>query len=404
MLALTDQQILEKADRVLGIEISELERLRRKLGAEFVRAVRLLLEVNVRGGKILVLGVGKSGNVGQKIAATFASTGCVSIVLDSLNALHGDLGVVQDGDVILALSYSGETDELVKILSVIKRFSVKIIGVTGVADSTLARLSDVALDVEVEQEACPLNLAPTSSTTAMLALGDALAMVLLEARNFDREQFSRFHPAGSIGRALLTPVTDVMRDRERITLAGENEAIFDVLRKMTAKRNGAAVIEDGGQRLLGIFTHGDFVRHFSETADIAARPVGAFMTRNPVCIRDGAMAVEALSILREHNVDEIVVVDDGSRVRGIIDVQDLSRHRLYFPRACLTRTRRPSCGGGFASARSFPMTVSWGQWPGAPEHRRKSSSARAPSAVVFCSVTAGWAESRSESLSISATT
>ena len=328
MVPLTDKAILEKADRVFSIEISELERLRRKLGGEFVKAVRLLLEVNARGGKILVLGVGKSGNIGEKIAATFASTGCVSIVLNSLNALHGDLGVVQDGDLVLALSYSGETDELVKILSVLKRFSVGIIGITGVADSMLARMSDITLNVEVEQEACPLNLAPTSSTTAMLALGDALAMVVLEARNFDREQFSRFHPAGSLGRALLTPVTEVMRDRERTTTVGADEPIFEVLKKMTAKRNGAAVIEDDAQELRGIFTHGDFVRHFSAEADIATKEVGAYMTPNPVCIREDAMAVEALAILREHHVDEIVVVDALRRVRGIIDVQDLSRHRL----------------------------------------------------------------------------
>ncbi|MGH8045749.1 MAG: KpsF/GutQ family sugar-phosphate isomerase [Chthoniobacterales bacterium] len=328
MTSLSDKAILEKADRVFSIEISELERLRGKLGAEFVKAVRLLLEVNERGGKILVLGVGKSGNIGEKIAATFASTGCVSIVLNSLNALHGDLGVVQDGDLVLALSYSGETDELVKILSVLKRFSVGIIGITGVADSMLARLSDVTLDVEVEQEACPLNLAPTSSTTAMLALGDALAMVVLEARNFDREQFSRYHPAGSLGRALLTPVTEVMRDREHTTVVEAGEPIFEVLKKMTAKRNGAAVVADSGEKLLGIFTHGDFVRHFSETADIATKEVGGFMTKNPVCIREDAMAVEALVILREHRVDEIIVVDGERRVRGIIDVQDLSRHRL----------------------------------------------------------------------------
>jgi arabinose-5-phosphate isomerase len=328
MLSLTDKQILEKADRVFDIEISELERLRGKLGGDFVKAVRLILETSARGGKILVLGVGKSGNIGEKIAATFASIGCVSLVLNSLNALHGDLGVVQDGDLVLALSYSGETDELAKILSVLKRFSVKIIGVTGVTGSTLAKLSDVALNVEVEQEACPLNLAPTSSTTAMLALGDALAMVVLEAKNFDREQFSRFHPSGSLGRALLTGITEVMRDRDHTTIVGSDEPIFDGLKKMTAQRNGAAVIEGDNQELLGIFTHGDFVRLFSEGADVAAKPVGSCMTKNPVCVREDAMAVEALSILRDHRVDEIVVVDVARRVRGIIDVQDLSRHRL----------------------------------------------------------------------------
>jgi len=325
---LNDEAILEKAGRVLTIEISELERLKAGLGAEFVRSIRLILEVTERGGKILVLGVGKSGHVGEKIAATFASTGCVSIVLNSLNALHGDLGVVEDGDLVIALSYSGETDELVKILSVLKRFSVGIIGITGVPGSTLAKLSDVVLNVTVEQEACPLNLAPTSSTTAMLALGDALAMVVLEARNFDREQFSRYHPAGSIGRALLTAVTEVMRDRDRTTLVDEHDTVAEVIKKMTTKKNGAAIVEDGSQRLLGIFTHGDLARHFGEGENIASEKVGRYMTKNPVCIRDDAMAVEALSILRNHRVDEIVVVDAEKRVRGMIDVQDLSRHRL----------------------------------------------------------------------------
>ncbi len=328
MVHLTDEAILVKAGRVLDIEISELDRLRQNLGGDFVAAVRLILEVTARGGKILVLGVGKSGHVGEKIAATLASTGCVSIVLNPLNALHGDLGVVADGDLVLALSYSGETDELVKILSVLKRFRVGIIGMTGVAGSMLGRLSDVTLDVAVEQEACPLNLAPTSSTTAMLALGDALAMVVLEARNFDREQFSRFHPEGNLGRVLLTKVTDVMRDRDRTTTVGAEEPILTVLRKMTEKRNGAAVVEDGRQRLGGIFTHGDFARFFSEHSNIATLPVSRFMTANPICVREQAMAVEALAILREHRVDELIVVDDENRVRGIIDVQDLARHRL----------------------------------------------------------------------------
>jgi arabinose-5-phosphate isomerase len=328
MQSLSDEAILEKADRVLSIEISELQRLQGKLGADFIRSVRLILETISRRGKILVLGVGKSGHVGEKIAATFASTGCVAIVLNSLNALHGDLGVVEDGDLIIALSYSGETDELVKILSVLKRFQIGIIGITGSADSTLARLSDITLDVSVEQEACPLNLAPTSSTTVMLGLGDALAMVVLEARNFDREQFSRFHPAGNLGRALLTTVTEIMRDREHTTLVGEDEPILGVIQAMTRQRNGAAIVEDGEQQLLGIFTHGDFVRHFGENANIASEKVRSYMTASPVCVREDAMAVEALALLRDHRVDEIVVVDAERRVRGTIDVQDLSRHRL----------------------------------------------------------------------------
>lgn len=328
MVHLTDEAILEKAERVLSIEIAELGRLKANLGGEFIAAVRRVLAATERGGKILVLGVGKSGHVGEKIAATLASTGCVAVVLNPLNALHGDLGVVADGDLIFALSYSGETDELVKILSVLKRFRVEIVGVTGNPESTLGKLSDVTLNVSVQQEACPLNLAPTSSTTAMLALGDALAMVVLEARNFDREQFSRFHPEGSLGRVLLTKVVDVMRDREQTTLVAGNETVSAVLRKMTEKRNGAAVIEGEEMQLLGIFTHGDFARYFSERADIGTLPVSQLMTTRPVCVREDAMAVEALAVLREHRVDEVIVVDDRNRVRGLVDVQDLARHRL----------------------------------------------------------------------------
>lgn len=323
-----DAAILERAHQVLTIELEELERLRGRLGQEFVRAVRLLLGALERRGKILVLGVGKSGQVGEKIAATFASTGCVALPLNALNALHGDLGVVEDGDVVIALSYSGETDELLRTLSALRQFRVEVIGVTGVRDSALGRLSDVVLDASVEKEACPLNLAPTSSTTTMLALGDALAMVVLDAKGLSREDFSRFHPSGSLGRALLTRVTDVMRGRDRITVVRGDETIRGVIRKMSEGRNGAAIIEDNAGRLGGIFTHGDFARLFNQTTDVANEPVGKHMTPRPVQVAESALALEALALLREHQVDEIVVVDDGGRVAGIIDVQDLSRHRL----------------------------------------------------------------------------
>jgi arabinose-5-phosphate isomerase len=326
---ISDEAILERADQVLAVEIDELEKLKRRLGADFVRAVRLLLGGIERGGKILVIGVGKSGQIGDKIAATFASTGCVCVALNALNALHGDVGVVEDGDIVIALSYGGETDELLKTLEVLRRFNVEIIGLTGRMDSTLARLSDVALDVAVEKEACPLNLAPTSSTTTMLALGDALAMVVLDAKGLSREDFSRYHPSGSLGRALLTPVTDVMRGRDRITTVTADETVRVVLRKMSAGKNGAAIIVEEDDALGGIFTHGDFARLFNEATDIADEPVGRHMTPRPVKIARSALAVEVLALLRSHQVDEIVVVeDDGVRVAGIIDVQDLSRHRL----------------------------------------------------------------------------
>ncbi len=325
---LGDKDILERANQVLSIEIEELERLRGRLGGDFVRAVRLLQETLDRGGKLLVMGVGKSGQIGEKIAATFASTGCVAVALNAMNALHGDLGVVEDGDVVLALSYSGETDELLKTLSALRQFNVKILGFTGGRDSTLARLSDVVLDVSVEKEACPLNLAPTSSTTTMLALGDALAMVVLDAKGLSREDFSRYHPSGSLGRALLTRVTDVMRGAERVTFVAADETIRAVIRKMSEGRNGAAIIVDDGGRLGGIFTHGDFARLFNHSTDMANEPVGRHMTPRPVQVLESALALEALALLRQHQVDEIVVVDAAGRVTGMIDVQDLSRHRL----------------------------------------------------------------------------
>src|SRR5215468_2666338 len=253
---------LEKARRVFDIEIKELQRLRERLGESFADAIELLKEAVDARGKVVVLGVGKSGHIGGKIASTLTSTGSPAVVLDSLNAMHGDLGMVADGDVILALSSSGETEELVRILPAIARFQVKIIAICGDADSTLAKNAHVVLDVNIEQEACPLNLAPTSSTTAMLALGDALAMVLLEARGFNKEDFAKFHPGGMIGRSMLMRVHQIMRPREAMAIVATDAPIRDVLRAMTSVRAGAAVVTAEDNQLLGIFTHGDFVRHF----------------------------------------------------------------------------------------------------------------------------------------------
>src|ERR1700726_1691331 len=233
---------LEKARRVLDIEIFELQRLRDRMGGSFSRAVELLKATVDGRGKIVVLGVGKSGHVGAKIASTLTSTGSPAVMLDSLNALHGDLGMVADGDVILALSSSGETEELLRILPAIARFQVKIIAVCGDANSSLAKNSHVLLDVNIEQEACPLNLAPTSSTTVMLALGDALAMVLLEARGFNKEDFAKFHPGGMIGRSMLVRVHQIMRPREAMAIVSMDAPIRDALKSMTSVRAGAAVV------------------------------------------------------------------------------------------------------------------------------------------------------------------
>src|ERR687887_753673 len=242
---------LEKAARVLDLEIFELQRLRKRLDENFSRAVTVIKEAVDNRGKVVVVGVGKSGHIGAKIASTLTSTGSPAVVLDSSNALHGDLGMVADGDVVLALSASGETEELLRILPAIARFQVKIIAICGDADSTLAKNAHVFLDVGIEQEACPLNLAPTSSTTVMLALGDAIAMVLLEARGFNKEDFAKFHPGGKIGRSLLMRVQQVMRPREAMALVAPDTTIREVLRAMTGVRAGAAVVIDENQKLLG---------------------------------------------------------------------------------------------------------------------------------------------------------
>lgn len=317
---------LSKARRVIGIEADELRRLAENLdGQAFSRAIETLKACVDHRGKIVVCGVGKSGHIGDKIAATLTSTGATAVVLNSLNALHGDLGLVSDGDVILAFSYGGETAELLNILPPLARFEVELIAVTGRPDSTLGQAADIVLDVAVSQEACPLQLAPTSSTTAMLALGDALAMVLLEARGFRQDDFARFHPGGSLGRVLLTKVHQIMRKATQLAVAGPDATVLEVLKKMTQCRTGAAAIVDADGKLCGVFTHGDLARHYQAHADLGALPVGQFMTASPVTVRGDKLAAEALHVLKTHCIDDLIVVDEDNRPVGIIDSQDLSR-------------------------------------------------------------------------------
>ena len=319
---------LEKARRVIALEMTEVQRLLSRLDDSFSRAVETILPCVENRGKIVVCGVGKSGHVGEKIAATLTSTGSPAVVLNSLNALHGDLGVVADGDVVLALSYSGETDELVNILPALARFDVKIVSMTGNPKSLLAQQSQVHLDVSVGQEACPLNLAPTSSTTVMLVLGDALAMVLLEARGFTKDDFARFHPGGSLGRTLLLKVRQIMRGSEQMALVSETQTVREVLHAMAKARAGASVIVDDAGRLEGIFTHGDFGRHFQTHADLLEKRVGEFMTRQPITIRGDKLAVEVLHLLERHRIDDLVVLDEDARPIGVVDSQDLARFKM----------------------------------------------------------------------------
>lgn len=324
----TEMDYLSAARKVFAIEREELDRVAARLGDGFCRACEAVRGCVEKRGKIVVLGVGKSGHIGDKIAATLTSTGSPAVVLNSLNALHGDLGVVADGDVVLALSYGGETEELLNILPALKRFDILLIAVTGNCSSSLARAADVVLDVSIEREACPLGLAPTSSTTAMLVLGDALAMVVLEARGFRKEDFAKFHPGGSLGRALLTKVVDIMRPREAIPILSPESRVVEVIQATTRLRTGAAVMvnKDGG--LAGIFTQGDFARHFPEHPDLAHRPVSEFMTRNPITIRDDSLAAGVLHVLRTHRVDDLVVVNERGEPVGLVDSQDLSRLKI----------------------------------------------------------------------------
>jgi arabinose-5-phosphate isomerase len=320
--------MLAKAQTVIRIEIEALEALVGRLDGSFAEAVARLKEVVDGRGKIVVVGVGKSGNIGHKIAATLNSTGATAVVLNSQNALHGDLGMISDGDAVLALSYSGETPEVLTLLPFIKRSEVVLIALTGQRDSSLGRLSDVVLDVSVPREACPLNLAPTSSSTATLAMGDALAMVLLEARGFTEQDFARFHPGGSLGRALLTRVSDIMRHDAALATVSLDACVADALASMSAVRAGACLVLGGDGSLAGIFTHGDFARAFQREGDIGQRPVREFMTARPITVRAEALAAEAVKMIGHNRIDDVVVLNEHGRPVGLVDAQDFARLKI----------------------------------------------------------------------------
>lgn len=319
---------IARARAVIEIELEALQRMASRLDGRMSEAVTILRQTVENRGKIVVIGVGKSGNICHKIAATFNSTGATAVVLDPQNALHGDLGLLSDGDTVLAFSYSGETRELMDLLPFIKRFDVSLIALTGNPDSSLARFSTLALDTSVTREACPLNLAPTSSSTAMLVMGDVLAMLLLEARGFTEEDFARYHPGGALGRALLTRVSDMMRAEAQLPTVDERANVFAALDAMNRARAGACLIlrEDGC--LAGIFTHGDFARCFRNDPLLGEKLVALLMTRQPITVQADALAVEALKMIGKNRIDDIVVLDDSGKPVGLIDTQDLARLKM----------------------------------------------------------------------------
>jgi arabinose-5-phosphate isomerase len=319
---------LARAREVFDVELAALKNVRRLLDKSFDTAVELVADTLKRRGKIVVVGIGKSGNIGSKIAATLTSTGSTSVVLNSVDALHGDLGIVNDGDLIIALSYSGESDELLNLMPALKRFSVKIISITGAPKSALARYSDVVLNVKVQKEACPFNLAPTSSTTATLVMGDALAMAVLQARGFKEKDFAQRHPAGAIGRAMLSTVGNIMRSGDRNAIARETLPVKDALMVMTRAKSGSLSVVNAKGKLVGVFTDGDFRRHMATEADLLSQPLMNVMTRDPICIRDEALVVEALKVFNERNIDDLIVVNAKREPVGLVDSQDLPKLKI----------------------------------------------------------------------------
>jgi len=319
---------IAQARKVFDIELAALKAVRSQLDSSFGVAVDIIVECLNRRGKMVIVGIGKSGNVGTKIAATCTSTGTTAVVLNSVDALHGDLGIVNDEDVILALSYSGESDELLNLLPALKRFSVKVISLTGNPKSSLARHSDVSLNVKVPKEACPFNLAPTSSTTAMLVMGDALAMAVLEARGFTQKDFAKYHPSGAIGRAMLLKVGDIMRRGDRNAIADEKLPVKEALLVMTRAKSGSLSVVNARGKLVGVFTDGDFRRHMATDDNLLAQPLKHVMTHNPIRIREDALAVEALKIFNERNIDDLIVVNARNEPVGLVDSQDLPKLKI----------------------------------------------------------------------------
>jgi arabinose-5-phosphate isomerase len=312
--------------RVIEIETQGLAAIAARIDGAFSDACRLLLGGN---GRVVCTGMGKSGHIARKIAATLASTGTPSFYMHPGEAGHGDLGMVTDADVVLALSNSGETDELLMLLPVLKRQGNAVIAMTGRPQSTLAREADVHLDVSIPAEACPLDLAPTTSTTAALALGDALAVALLEARGFTADDFARSHPAGALGRRLLLHITDVMHGGDDVPRVQASATLSEALVEMSRKRLGMTAVVDGDGKLLGLYTDGDLRRTLDDAAiDLRATRIDAVMTKSPKTIGSDALAVEAAQLMEAHQINALLVLDEARHVVGALNIHDLLRARV----------------------------------------------------------------------------
>ncbi|MDE2080531.1 MAG: KpsF/GutQ family sugar-phosphate isomerase [Burkholderiales bacterium] len=316
---------LRLAARTFEIEARALHEVASAQGAGFAQAVQAILHCR---GRLVVMGMGKSGHVGRKVAATLASTGTPALFVHPAEASHGDLGMVIAGDLVLAISNSGESDELAAILPALRRLGVGLVAMTGRADSTLGRHADTVLPCAVSEEACPLNLAPTASTTAQMALGDALAVALLDARGFKPEDFARSHPGGSLGRKLLMHVHDLMRSGDAVPRVAPAASFTALLREMTGKGLGFTAVEDAAGRPIGIFTDGDLRRLIERGADLRALTAEQVMHRSPRLVRADALAVDAADVMEEHRITSVLVVDEAGALVGALNSNDLMRAKV----------------------------------------------------------------------------
>ena len=319
---------IERAREILDIEITGLQKVRDALGKEFARAVDKLLAALVAGQKIVVTGVGKNIPIGQKIAATLTSTGSPAVFLHPSDAMHGELGIVESGDVLLALSYSGESEELLALLPALKRNNVSIIAMCASLDNALARISDEVILITIDAEACPFNMAPTTSTTVTLAVGDALAMVLLEARGFTREDYAKLHPGGAIGRTLLLRVRDIMRSGNRVARIRIGAKVRDAILAMTEAKSGVVAVVTEDNKLCGVFTDGDLRRHITGPTSLNDLCIEDVMTPRPITLGPDHLAVDALNLFQKHSIDDLVIIDADGRLAGMVDIQDLPKFKI----------------------------------------------------------------------------
>ena len=335
---MTAESQIARAKEVFDVEIEGLRRTRDSLGESFTRTIALMQEALARGGKVVVSGVGKNLHVAEKMSAIFASTGVNSIVLNPVQAMHGDLGMTGPDDVLLALSFSGESEEVVRLIPAVRRHGLKVVAIVGNPESTLAKLADVVLEIPCGKEACPFGMAPTNSTTATMAMGDALAMVMIDVQSFDRERYALNHPAGAIGKALVLKVSDVMRTGDHFAKVAPETTVLDTLLAMTKAQGGSAVVVKPDGTLAGIFTDGDFRRRIAAAAGEPSSdgrtvfglstPVSAVMTANPLFIRDDAYAVDLLKVFERRRIDDLPVCDAAGRVLGVVDIQDLPKMKV----------------------------------------------------------------------------